>query len=200
MQASRTLRAIEIDGDPSAGDCATKPYAAAARLSSTVIRGSGGWWFDVGLVFVDCAGWSIDEWHESDVLAQPPGASDAERLGVNLALRLQTWMRSHEAFAAALFKDGLAYDPANRAPTFFYTLFKTDDGNMRAFVRPGGPAYIAGLRTNDIIDKLDGKYWWEYGTYQTEQRAYDGKPHVFDVTRGKTKLQISLGEPFKSIP
>jgi hypothetical protein len=196
VQASRTLRAIEIDGDPSASDCTAKPYAAAARMSSTVIRGSGGWSFDVGLAFVDCAGWSVDVWHESDVLAQPPSASDAERLGMNLAVRLRTWMLSHEAFSAALFKNGLAYDPASRTPTFFYTLFKTDDGNMRAFVRPGGPAYIAGLRTNDVIDKLDGKYWWEYGTYQTQQRAYDGKPHSFDVTRGKQKLHVQLGAPY----
>jgi hypothetical protein len=196
VQASRALRAIEIEGDPSASDCTSKPYAAAVRLSSTVVRGSRGWWFDVGLVFVDCAGWSVDEWHESDVLAQPPRRSDAERLGMSLAVRLQTWMHSHERFGAALFRNGLAYDPETHAPTFFYTLFKTDDGNMRAYVRPGGPAYDAGLRTNDIIDKLDGRYWWEYGTYQTQRRAYDGKPHSFDVTRGKLKVHVQLGSPF----
>jgi len=37
---------------------------------------------------------------------------------------------------------------------------------MRALVRAGGPAWIAGLRTGDIVDKVDGRYWWEYGTYQ----------------------------------
>jgi len=69
---------------------------------------------------------------------------------------------------------------------------------MRAYVRPGGPAYAAGLRTNDIIEKLDGKFWWEYGTYQTEQRAYDGKPHTFEIKRGKETLTIRLGDPFLS--
>jgi len=129
-----------------------------------------------------------------------PSASDAEKLGMSLSLRFNTWLHMEPARASALLASGLAYDPATKQPTYFYTLFKTDDGNMRAFVRPGGPAYVAGLRTNDIIDKLDGRYWWEYGTYQTEQRAYDGRPHVFEVTRGKEKLQISLREPFKNIP
>ncbi len=59
------------------------------------------------------------------------------------------------------------YDPAHPAPTYFYVLFKPADGYMRALVRPGGPAYEAGLRTGDVIDKLDGRFWWEYGTYQT---------------------------------
>ena len=70
---------------------------------------------------------------------------------------------------------------------------------MRALVRPGGPAYAAGLRTGDVIDKLDGKFWWEYGTYQTELRAYDGLPHAFDVERGKVggpPAHVQLGAPF----
>jgi hypothetical protein len=200
IEASHALRAVRIDTDPAASDCADKPYVAAARLASTVIHGNAGWTFDIGLVLVDCAGWNVDEFHESTVLAHPPTDADSEKLGMGLSLRLSTWMHIERGFSSALLASGLAYDPATKKPAYFYTLFKTDDGNMRAFVRPGGPAYVAGLRTNDIIDKLDGKYWWEYGTYQTEQRAYDGKPHVFDVTRGKAKLHISLREPFKSIP
>ena len=90
---------------------------------------------------------------------------------------------------------GIAYVPGS-TPTYFYTLFKTNDGQMRAFVRPGGPAYVSGLRTDDVIVKLDGKFWWEYGTFQTQRRAYDGQPHVFEVTRGKQTLTIALGEPF----
>jgi hypothetical protein len=66
---------------------------------------------------------------------------------------------------------------------------------MRAYVRPGGPAYVAGLRTNDIVEKLDGKFWWEYGTFQTQARAYDGKPHAFLVLRGKVERAIALGAP-----
>ena len=62
--------------------------------------------------------------------------------------------------------------------------------------RVGGPAYAAGLRTNDIVEKLDGKFWWEYGTYQTQQRAYDGKPHTFDISRGTEKKSIALGQAY----
>ena len=72
-------------------------------------------------------------------------------------------------------------------------MLKTLDGNIRAYVRAGGPAYDAGLRTNDVIDKLDGKFWWEYGTFQTQARAYDGKPHAFDVHRAGDALFIQLG-------
>ena len=46
------------------------------------------------------------------------------------------------------------------------------------------------------VDKLDGKYWWEYGTYQTQLRAYDGQPHTFEITRGKEKVSVALGAPF----
>jgi hypothetical protein len=52
------------------------------------------------------------------------------------------------------------------------------------------------LRTDDVVVKLDGKFWWEYGTFQTQRRAYDGQPHVFEVTRGKQTLTIALGAPF----
>jgi hypothetical protein len=66
---------------------------------------------------------------------------------------------------------------------------------MRVFVRAGGPAYVAGLRTNDIVDKLDGRFWWEYGTYQTQARAFDGKPHSFEIERGNQKIDVTLGAP-----
>lgn len=196
VQATQTLRAIRIDVDPSSSDCTDKPYVAAARLGSTLIQGDVGWTFDIGLVLVDCAGWNVDEFHEHAVLTHPPTAADAERLGMSLSLRLTTWLHMQPAFSSALLASGLAYDPATRKPAYFYTLFKTDDGNMRAFVRPGGPAYVAGLRTNDIVQKLDGKFWWEYGTYQTEQRAYDGKPHSFEVLRGKRQVHVRLGDPY----
>ncbi len=195
MQASQALHAIRIETDPSASDCTNKPYVAAARFASTVTHGNVGWTFDIGLVLVDCAGWSVDEFHENTVLPHPPTKFDAEKLGMSLSLRFNTWLHMEPAFASALLASGLAYDPATKKPSYFYTLFKTDDGNMRAFVRPGGPAYVAGLRTNDIVQKLDGKYWWEYGTYQTEQRAYDGEPHSFDVTRGKQSSIFSSASP-----
>jgi hypothetical protein len=53
------------------------------------------------------------------------------------------------------------------------------------------------MRTNDIVDKVDGRYWWEYGTYQTQLKAYDGKPHTFDVTRGdRHDIHVALGAPY----
>jgi predicted metalloprotease with PDZ domain len=126
-------------------------------------------------------------------------AETAPPSGARRAVRVRVWMREQPAFAAEVFERGLAFDPAAPRPTYFYVLFKPSDGYMRALVRPGGPAYAAGLRTGDVIDKLDGKFWWEYGTYQTELRAYDGLPHAFDVERGKVggpPAHVQLGAPF----
>ncbi|HTV73543.1 MAG TPA: hypothetical protein VME66_07565, partial [Candidatus Acidoferrales bacterium] len=185
-------------GDPAASDCATKPYVAVLRLSTTVYH----WTYqpdqiDLGLELLDCAGWPVDQWHEQGTLTHDAQAQQnlLEDLGMAALLRLRTWMYEEPTQAQNLLTRGLAYDPAN-GPTYLYTLFKTDDGQMRAYVRPGGPAYRAGLRTNDIISKLDGKFWWEYGTFQTQSRAYDGMPHVFEVTRGSQSLTITLGAPF----
>jgi hypothetical protein len=196
LGASSWLRAVTIDNDPATSDCRDKPYAAATRIATSAERGEGGWTFDAGMVLLDCAGWNVDEWHESLALAHPPTDADAEKLAFNLLIRLRTWTKMQPVLASELFTTGLAYDPKTEKPTYFYTLFKTDDGNMRALVRPGGPAYEAGMRTNDIVEKLDGKWWWEYGTYQTERRAYDGKPHTFELVRGTQKLTVTLGQPF----
>jgi hypothetical protein len=180
-------RVVAASGDPSASDCRAKPYAAVLKLTVTPLGRDGR---DVGLELLDCAGWSVDEWHaQKDVRA---GALDA-------LFRVRVWSREHPALAAEVFERGLAFDPSSPNPTFFYVLFKPADGYMRALVRPGGPAYEAGLRTGDVIDKLDGKFWWEYGTYQTQLRAYDGKPHDFDVERGKVggpPAHVQLGAPF----
>ena len=197
LNASPGPRGVALDGDPAAGDCAGKSYAAAAQLATTTQRDVSGWYFDVGLILVDCAGWGVTEWHSALELTHPPSSADAEKLGLAVLLRFRTWTREQPALARRLLTSGLAFDPANAAPTYFYALFKTNDGYMRAYVRPGGPAYVAGMRTNDIVDKLDGKFWWEYGTYQTQQRAYDGKPHTFELTRGGTTLTVALGEPYR---
>jgi membrane-associated protease RseP (regulator of RpoE activity) len=92
----------------------------------------------------------------------------------------------------------MAYQPGS-PPTYFYSLFKTTDGEMRAFVRPDGPAYFAGMRTNDIIEKVDGKFWWEYGTFQTQRFAHDGNAHMFLVRRpnaGEANVDLALVRPF----
>jgi hypothetical protein len=180
-------RVVAPREDPSASDCRAKPYAAAMKLTVTALGREG---TDVGLELFDCAGWSVDQWHSQGLVR------DA---ALDTLFRVRVWSREHEALSAEVFERGVAFDPANPRPTYFYVLFKPADGYMRALVRPGGPAWDAGLRTGDVIDKLDGKFWWEYGTYQTQLRAYDGKPHDFDVQRGKVggpPVHIQLGDPF----
>ncbi len=181
-------RVVAAPGDPSASDCRAKPYAAVLRVTSTPLGTDGR---DIGLELTDCAGWSVDQWHAQ--------RADVRRAALDVLFRVQVWSREHPALANDVFERGLAYDPSDPRPTYFYVLFKPSDGYMRALVRPGGPAWTAGLRTGDVIDKLDGKFWWEYGTYQTQLRAYDGKPHSFDVERGTVggpAVHIDLGAPF----
>jgi hypothetical protein len=180
-------RVVTATADPAAADCRSKPYAAVMRLTVTPLGRDGR---DVGLELLDCAGWSVDQWHAQ---------GEVRAAALDVLFRVRVWMREHPALAAEVFERGLSFDPSDPKPTYFYVLFKPADGYMRALVRPGGPAYAAGLRTGDVVDKLDGKFWWEYGTYQTQLRAYDGKPHTFDVQRGKVggpPGHVDLGAPF----
>lgn len=190
------FHAMRSDDDPNAADCAQKPYSAFLRVTASRFRLESGTDVDVGLILSDCAGWGVDEWHEHAVLTHEPTATDLQRLAMSALVRVRVWVREQPRIASNLFAHGLAFDPSRDRPTYFYALFKTVDGYMRAMVRPGGPAYAAGMRTNDIVDKLDGKFWWEYGTYQTQLRAYDGKPHTFNLTRGAKAVFVQLGAPF----
>jgi len=174
------LHTLELSGPPADAPCSARAYAAVLLVSADDR--------DVGLKLEDCANWPVDEWYGD---ARP----DAERAALGLLFRFRMWTVDHRALADSLLSRGLAFRSSD-PPTYFYSLFKTDDGQMRAYVRPGGPAYDAGLRTNDVVSKLDGKYWWEYGTFQTQRRAYDGKPHAFVVTRAGHELTIVLGAPF----
>jgi hypothetical protein len=201
--ATAVVAGLEGDGwhafasgaDPNAADCARKPYAAyvyVATSTFTLIEGTD---VDVGLRLEDCGGWIVGEWHDHAVSARPPTPADARTLALAGVARVREWTVTDRARSANLFERGVAATSVDQ-PTYFYSMFKTVDGNMRAYVRAGGPAYVAGLRSGDVIDKLDGKYWWEYGTYQTQQRAYDGKPHEFEIERAGKTLDIRLGEPF----
>jgi len=188
-------RATRGKDDPNAGDCRGKPFAAYVQVTSTTFALIEGTDLDIGIVLEDCGGWGVGEWHDHQVFAHAPTDADARALAASGVARLHDWAQSHADRAAHLWHAGLAY-AADDAPTYYYALFKTVDGNMRTFVRGGGPAYAAGLRTNDIVDKLDGKFWWEYGTFQTQSRAYDGKPHSFEVERAGKILDLQLGLPF----
>jgi hypothetical protein len=180
-----------IDDDPNRRDCSDKPYAAFVVVTTsqfTLVEGTD---LDVGLRLEDCGGWIVSEWHDHEIEAREPTAAQAVALALEGTARLREWA-ANNARAAALFSRGVASAPGD-PPAYFYTLFKTVDGNMRAYVRAGGPAYDAGLRTGDVIMKLDGRYWWEYGTFQTQLRAYDGKSHSFEVQRGTHTIDVQLG-------
>ncbi len=182
------IRTQLVAGDPAATDCARKSYSAVLRISVTpLVDGPA----DVGLELLDCAGWSVDQWHEQ--------GRDLPKLSLDALFRVRTWMGERPALARELFSRGLAYDSARDGATYFYLLYKPADGYMRALVRPGGPAWVAGLRSGDIVDTIDGRHWWEYGTYQTQLKAYDGKPHAFGIYRGGpsgTPHAVTLGAPF----
>ena len=178
--------------NPNASDCSRKSYAAYVFVTAATFRLIEGTDLDIGLRLEDCGGWIVDEWHDHALEPAAPAAADAAALAREGAQRLRAWAAA-DPRAGALFTRGVALAPGAR-PGYFYTLFKTVDGNMRAYVRAGGPAYDAGLRTGDIIEKIDGLAWWEYGTYQTESQSYDEKPHEFEIERGKRTLEIALSE------
>ena len=188
--------ALSAPDDAGSSDCARKPYAALGRVAAGTSPQGDGSEVEVVLDLVDCAGWDVNQWAARAHVSGVPGEDDVRRVALAALFQLRVWTREEPRLANALFERGLAYDASTAAPTYFYSLFKTSDGYMRAMVRPGGPAYIAGMRTNDIVDKLDGRFWWEYGTFQTQRRAYDGLPHVFEITRGKAQVTVRLGAPF----
>ncbi len=188
-----SMHAFSHHDDPDAKDCARKPYAAYVFVSTSTFELIEGSDLDVGVRLEDCGGWIVDEWHDH---ATAPAATPAlaDQLAAQGVARLLAWA-SGSPRATALLDNGLAA-VAGDPPTYYYALFKTVDGNMRTYVRAGGPAYVAGLRTNDVVDKVDGRFWWEYGTYQTQLRAYDGKPHSFEVERNGTSVEVQLGAPY----
>lgn len=187
-------RAFAHDGHPNASTCTNKQYAAAVTVSSsrfTLLEGTD---VDVGIDLSDCGGWEVTQWHDHMVVAEPSQAV-LDSLAEQGVARMEHWARHHRRRWMNLLEQGLAYAPGD-PPSYYYSLFKTVDGNMRAYVRAGGPAYDAGLRSNDIVERLDGKFWWEYGTFATQARAYDGKPHLFEIERDGRKIEVQLGEPF----
>jgi hypothetical protein len=187
--------AMRIHDDPNASDCSTKRYAAYLRVGSSVFALASGDDLDIGLRLEDCGGWIVDEWHDHAVVA-PHASPEAARALANQGLaRLRVWALSDPVRSRNLFGLGAAVRPGDR-PAYFYSFFRTIDGNLRVYVRAGGPAYVAGLRSGEVVDSIDGKAWWLYGTYPAEELAYDGKPHRFEVLQGGRAVDIALGAPF----
>ena len=134
---------------------------------------------DVGLRLEDCGGWIVEEWHDHASFHRRRAQRDARELAEQGADRLRGWALTQPQRSANLFGRGAAVAATDK-PTYFYAFFKTPDGNLRAYVRAGGPAYVAGLRSNDVIETIDGTAWWQFGTYPSEQKPYDGKPHSLE--------------------
>ncbi len=142
---------------------------------------------DVGLRLEDCGGWIVGEWHDHAIVAASACRGDARgaRRAQGVARVLAVGAQRTRAQRTTCSQRGLATPPAIRRRTIT-RCSKRSTATCASYVRAGGPAYDAGLRTGDIVNKLDGKYWWEYGTYQTQSRAYDGQPHAFEIERGGT--------------
>jgi hypothetical protein len=186
---------IRLHEDPNARDCSQKGYAAYLYVSASTFSLIEGDDLDVGLRLEDCGGWIVSEWHDHQVVPLPPTQDRARALARQGVARLRAWALAEPVRSANLFGIGVAARPGDKA-TYFYAFFSTPDGNLRAYVRAGGPAYVAGLRSGDVIETIDGLAWWRYGTYQSERRAYDGKPHTFEVLRGGKTVELRLGAPF----
>jgi hypothetical protein len=181
----KPLRALREPAVDTQRPCATARYASIMKLTVAPVAAVT----DVGLELFDCAGWSVAQWHGQGSDPRVEALGDLDRVRV--------WMHEHSSLAMNVLSRGIAFDPADPQPTYFFTLYKTNDGIMHALVRTGGPAWIAGLRSGDVVDRIDGKFWWEYGTYQSQLRAYDGRPHTFDVERGAQRnIHVALGEPY----
>ncbi len=193
--AGEDRQTIRLHEDPNASDCATKRYAAYVWTTASTFALTEGTDLDVGLRLQDCGGWIVDEWHDHQIVSPPPTPDEARALAIEGAARLRDWARQQPVVSRNLFALGVAARPGDK-PTYFYALFRSADGNLRAYVRAGGPAYAAGLRSGDVVDTIDGLPWWRLGTYQSERRAYDGKPHAFEVLRNGRSVEIRFGAPF----
>ncbi len=193
--ASGTLRTIRAHEDPNAADCAQKRYAAYVYVEASTFALIEGDDLDVGLRLEDCGGWIVAQWHDHEIVRPQPTLAEARALALLGVARMRAWELADPLRSANLFQRGVALRPGDK-PTYFYAFFKSDDGNLRAYVRSGGPAYAAGLRSGDVVEAIDGSAWWEYGTYVSQRFAYDGMPHAFEITRGDRELEIRLNQPF----
>ncbi|MBV9262832.1 MAG: hypothetical protein JO324_00820 [Candidatus Eremiobacteraeota bacterium] len=187
--------AIRLHDDPNARDCGQKRYAAHLLVLASTFHLREGEDVDVALRLSDCGGWIVNEWHDHEVVSPPPRDADAAALAAQGVQRLLEWASAEAVRSRNLLLLGVAAQ-AGDPPTYFYAFFKTPDGELRAYVRAGGPAYAAGLRSGDVVQTIDGMEWWRLGTYQSQQLAYDGRPHVFGIQRDGHESEVRLGAPF----
>ena len=143
---------------------------------------------DVALV--DCAAWPVEQWSFS----APEGSDGLRDLAAQAIFAIRLWQHHEPARFAALFDTGDAAVRDGQCRSEL-SLIKTGDGALRAIVRAGGPAYQAGLRSNDIIEQIDGRDWWEYGTYRSQQRAVDGRSHVYVLAGSQYEHHVACVVP-----
>ena len=149
-------QAIRLHEDPNASDCAQKRYAAylyVAASNFALIEGDD---LDVGLRLEDCGGWIVDGVaRSSSRCAACRREAQARALALQGVARLRAWALAEPIRSANLFRSGVAARAGDK-PTYFYAFFRSADGNLRAYVRAGGPAYVAGLRSGDVVETIDG--------------------------------------------
>ena len=156
-------------------DCSAKPYAAYVFVSAATFRLTEGTDLDVG-----SAPGRLRRLDRRRV-ARPRDSPDAPRCDVRCRLpregaaRLRAWAASDPRAAGALRARRCAR-AGRRAGLSSMRLFKTVDGNMRAYVRAGGPAYDAGLRTGRRASRRStGGSGGNTGPIKPNSVAYDGQ-------------------------
>ena len=119
----------------------------------------------------------------------PPADADGARRTLALArpaTGCDAWAPRDAATQRPISSRAASRCSAGDPPSYFYALFKTVDGNMRAYVRAGGPAYVARpCATGDVIDKIDGRVWWDVRhVSDAVARLRRASRTAFEVERG----------------
>ncbi len=107
--------------------------------------------------------------------------------------------RAEPVRSANLFAIGVAARPGQKANLLLRALYAVPTAICGPTFVPAALPTLAGLRSGDVIETIDGVAWWLYGTYQSEQRAYDGKPHAFEVLRGRPSRRAAARRAFSGM-
>ena len=174
---------IEVGPAPVPMPCTAGRARATLLVQLSAVNGDAQ---TADVALVDCAAWPVQQW----TLSVPQGTFSSQQLATQVLFALRLWEHHEPKRFADLFDDG---DAAPRAEACYpeLSLVKSTDGRLRAVVRAGGPAYMAGLRSNDVIEQIDGVDWWQYGTYRSQQRALDGQSHTYAVGDEKKEYYVT---------